>query len=73
MEEAGWIGHDVWHARCVKLDDDDINLFVRTGAGIARRSCSGMRLACGIAPVRTVPGAVAYSVVEGRVALAKGR
>ncbi|SNS84668.1 Cytosine/adenosine deaminase [Noviherbaspirillum humi] len=51
-EDAGWVGHDVWHAHCVKLDDHGIGLFGRTGTGVAHCPCSNMRLASGIAPVR---------------------
>jgi 8-oxoguanine deaminase len=50
-EELGWVGHDVWHAHCVKLDDHGIKLFGRTGTGVAHCPCSNMRLASGIAPV----------------------
>jgi 8-oxoguanine deaminase len=51
-EDCGWVGHDVWHAHCVQLDDDGIHLFSRTGTGIAHCPCSNMRLASGIAPIR---------------------
>ncbi len=51
-EELGWVGRDVWHAHCVKLDDAGIALFARTGTGVAHCPCSNMRLASGIAPVR---------------------
>jgi cytosine/adenosine deaminase-related metal-dependent hydrolase len=51
-EDCGWVGHDVWHAHCVKLDDHGIDLFGRTGTGVAHCPCSNMRLASGIAPVR---------------------
>lgn len=51
-EELGWVGRDVWHAHCVKLDDDGIDLFARTGTGVAHCPCSNMRLGSGIAPVR---------------------
>ena len=51
-EDAGWVGRDVWHAHCVKLDDRGIALFGRTGTGVAHCPCSNMRLASGIAPVR---------------------
>jgi len=50
-EDLGWTGHDVWHAHCVKLDEDGISRFARTGTGIAHCPCSNMRLASGIAPV----------------------
>ncbi|MFZ6749369.1 8-oxoguanine deaminase [Undibacterium sp. Ren11W] len=51
-EDCGWVGHDVWHAHCVQLDGDGINMFARTGTGIAHCPCSNMRLASGIAPIR---------------------
>nr|WP_315396454.1 8-oxoguanine deaminase [uncultured Duganella sp.] len=51
-EDCGWVGPDVWHAHCVRLDDDGIRMFGRTGTGIAHCPCSNMRLASGIAPVR---------------------
>ncbi|HEY8025448.1 MAG TPA: 8-oxoguanine deaminase [Burkholderiaceae bacterium] len=53
-EDCGWIGHDVWHAHCVQLDDDGINLFARSGTGIAHCPCSNMRLGSGIAPIRSM-------------------
>lgn len=51
-EEMGWTGKDVWHAHCVHLDDHGIDLFARSGTGIAHCPCSNMRLASGIAPIR---------------------
>jgi len=51
-EDLGWLGHDVWHAHCVKLDDEGISLFAATRTGVAHCPCSNMRLASGIAPVR---------------------
>ena len=50
-ESLGWVGEDVWHAHCVKLDQHGIELFARTGTGIAHCPCSNMRLASGIAPI----------------------
>jgi cytosine/adenosine deaminase-related metal-dependent hydrolase len=50
-EDLGWTGDDVWHAHCVKLDTGEIDLFARTGTGIAHCPCSNMRLASGIAPL----------------------
>ncbi|WP_305075210.1 8-oxoguanine deaminase [Propionivibrio sp.] len=50
-ESLGWVGHDVWHAHCVKLDTPGIDLFARTGTGVAHCPCSNMRLASGIAPI----------------------
>ena len=54
-EDLGWVGHDVWHAHCVKLDDHGIELFGRTGTGVAHCPCSNMRLASGIAPIGDAP------------------
>ena len=51
-ESLGWVGADVWHAHCVKLDPEGIELFARTGTGVAHCPCSNMRLASGIAPIR---------------------
>jgi len=51
-EDCDWVGHDVWHAHCVQLDDHGIDLFARTGTGVAHCPCSNMRLASGIAPIR---------------------
>jgi len=51
-EDLGWVGRDVWHAHCVKLDDEGVALFARTGTGVAHCPCSNMRLASGIAPIR---------------------
>ena len=51
-EDLGWLGHDVWHAHCVKLDAPGIAAFARTGTGVAHCPCSNMRLASGIAPIR---------------------
>lgn len=51
-ESLGWVGPDVWHAHCVKLDPAGIAAFARTHTGVAHCPCSNMRLASGIAPVR---------------------
>jgi cytosine/adenosine deaminase-related metal-dependent hydrolase len=53
-EELGWVGPDVWHAHCVKLDAAGIRVFARTGTGVAHCPGSNMRLASGIAPVRAM-------------------
>ena len=47
-----WLGRDVWHAHCVKLDPGGLAAFGRTGTGVAHCPCSNMRLASGIAPIR---------------------
>lgn len=51
-EELGWTGSDVWHAHCVKLDGQEIDLFAKTKTGVAHCPCSNCRLGSGIAPVR---------------------
>ena len=56
-ESLGWLGDDVWHAHCVKLDDHGIQRFADTSTGVAHCPCSNMRLASGIAPVRRMMNA----------------
>ena len=51
-ESVGWVGDDVWHAHCVKLNPAEISLFGRTGTGVCHCPSSNMRLASGIAPLR---------------------
>ncbi|MGR3712318.1 MAG: 8-oxoguanine deaminase [Shimia sp.] len=51
-EDLGWTGDDVWHAHCVKLDGQEIDLFARSRTGVAHCPCSNCRLGSGIAPVR---------------------
>ena len=53
-ESLGWVGPDVWHAHCVKLDAAEIELFAQTGTGVAHCPCSNCRLGSGIAPVRAM-------------------
>ncbi|WP_238364217.1 8-oxoguanine deaminase [Mesobacterium pallidum] len=53
-EELGWTGADVWHAHCVKLDGQEIDLFAKSGTGVAHCPCSNCRLGSGIAPVRAM-------------------
>jgi cytosine/adenosine deaminase-related metal-dependent hydrolase len=51
---VGWLGNDVWHAHCVKLDARAIQTFGQTGTGVAHCPCSNMRLASGMAPIRSM-------------------
>jgi len=53
-EDLGWTGADVWHAHCVKLDTQEIDLFSKTRTGVAHCPCSNCRLGSGIAPVRAM-------------------
>ncbi|EAU47327.1 8-oxoguanine deaminase [Salipiger bermudensis] len=51
-EELGWTGPDVWHAHCVKLDGQEVDLFAQSRTGVAHCPCSNCRLGSGIAPIR---------------------
>jgi len=51
-QELGWVGEDVWHAHCVKLDTEGTYLFAKSRTGIAHCPCSNMRLSSGILPLR---------------------
>jgi cytosine/adenosine deaminase-related metal-dependent hydrolase len=53
-EALGWVGPDVWHAHCVKLDAAGVALFAATGTGVAHCPGSNMRLGSGIAPIRAM-------------------
>ena len=53
-EDLGWTGPDVWHAHCVKLDGQEIDLFAKSKPGVAHCPCSNCRLGSGIAPVRAM-------------------
>jgi cytosine/adenosine deaminase-related metal-dependent hydrolase len=52
MQDLGWVGENVWHAHCVHMSDSEIELFGRTGTGVAHCPTSNMRLASGISPVK---------------------
>ena len=52
VEDVGWLGEDVWHAHCVKLDDAGISAFAHSGTGVCHCPGSLMRLGAGVAPVR---------------------
>lgn len=54
IESVGWVGDDVWHAHCVKLDSQEIELFAKTKTGVCHCPNSNMRLASGIAPIRAM-------------------
>ncbi|MBE2221871.1 MAG: amidohydrolase family protein, partial [Anaerolineae bacterium] len=51
VESLGWTGDDVWHAHCVHMSQDEIDLFGKTKTGVAHCPSSNMRLASGIAKV----------------------
>ena len=52
VESLGWTGPDVWHAHCVQLNAQEIDLFSRTRTGVAHCPCSNCRLGSGIAPLK---------------------
>jgi 8-oxoguanine deaminase len=51
MESVDWVGNDVWFAHSVHVGQAEIDLYARTGCGVAHCPSSNMRLASGIAPV----------------------
>jgi len=53
-ESLGWIGPDVWHAHCVQLNGQELDLFARTRTGVAHCPCSNCRLGAGIAPLKAM-------------------
>jgi 8-oxoguanine deaminase len=52
MQSVDWIGPDVWFAHSVHVNQAEIDLYARSGCGVAHCPSSNMRLASGIAPVR---------------------
>jgi len=57
MQEVDWVGHDVWFAHAVWVNDEEISVFARNGCGVAHCPTSNMRLASGIAPITKYIGA----------------
>ncbi len=51
MESLDWVGEDVWFAHSVHVSHDEIEVYKRTGCGVAHCPTSNMRLASGIAPI----------------------
>ncbi len=51
MQQVDWIGEDVWFAHSVHVNQEEIDLYARTGCGVAHCPSSNMRLASGIAPI----------------------
>jgi len=50
LDDWGWLGHDVWLAHCVHLDDKDVRRVAETETGVAWCPTSNLRLGSGIAP-----------------------
>ncbi|MBN1535338.1 MAG: 8-oxoguanine deaminase [Anaerolineales bacterium] len=51
MESLDWVGDDVWFAHSVHVTKAEIDVYKRTGCGVAHCPASNMRLASGIAPI----------------------
>lgn len=51
MESVDWIGEDVWFAHSVHVNSDEIEIYGRSGCGVAHCPSSNMRLASGIPPI----------------------
>lgn len=51
MQSLDWVGDDVWFAHSVYINDEEIDVFAKTGCGVAHCPASNMRLASGIAPI----------------------
>jgi 8-oxoguanine deaminase len=53
-EDLGWVGTDVWHAHMVHPGQEEITRLGSTRTGVAHCPSSNMRLASGIAPLRSL-------------------
>ncbi len=53
-EDLDWVGPDVWHAHMVHPGAEEIPRLGRTQTGVAHCPSSNMRLASGIAPIRSM-------------------
>lgn len=51
MDTLNWTGSDVWFAHSVYVNSEEIDLYAKTGCGVAHCPTSNMRLASGIAPI----------------------
>ncbi len=51
MQEVDWVGQDVWFAHSVHVNQEEVDVYARTGCGVAHCPSSNMRLASGIAPI----------------------
>jgi cytosine/adenosine deaminase-related metal-dependent hydrolase len=53
-EDLSWVGADVWHAHMVHPGQEEIARLGNTHTGVAHCPTSNMRLASGIAPIRSL-------------------
>lgn len=51
MDVLNWTGPDVWFAHSVYVSESEIEVYAKTGSGVAHCPTSNMRLASGIAPI----------------------
>ena len=51
MQSLDWVGEDVWFAHSVWVNQEEIDVYAKTGCGVAHCPSSNMRLASGIAPI----------------------
>ncbi|HEY9086640.1 MAG TPA: 8-oxoguanine deaminase [Anaerolineaceae bacterium] len=51
MQSLDWVGEDVWFAHSVWANKEEVQVYARTGCGVAHCPSSNMRLASGIAPL----------------------
>jgi cytosine/adenosine deaminase-related metal-dependent hydrolase len=51
--DYGWTGPDTWYAHAVRHSPEEVVFMGQTGTGVAHCPSSNMRLASGIAPVRS--------------------
>jgi len=51
MQHLDWVGTDVWFAHSVHVSLEEVNVYARTGCGVAHCPTSNMRLASGFAPI----------------------
>ena len=51
MQSVDWVGDDVWFAHSVHVNKEEIDVYAKTGCGVAHCPSSNMRLASGIAPI----------------------
>jgi cytosine/adenosine deaminase-related metal-dependent hydrolase len=57
METLGWLGSTTWFAHSVHVTPDEIEVYAKTGCGVAHCPSSNMRLASGVAPILQMIGA----------------
>jgi cytosine/adenosine deaminase-related metal-dependent hydrolase len=53
VEHLDWAGNDTWFAHAVHINPDEIGRMAASGSGVAHCPSSNMRLASGIAPIRS--------------------